>query len=90
MAIITVSEAKTVRRWTGRAPAAPKVGDDSIGWKACRAVAASNIRLQKTPLMRQVCHQGGRKRTVGVPPKFPQSIDFSSGVQYGRPKPQAQ
>ena len=66
-------------------PAAPKVGDDSIGWKQCRAVEASTKRLERTRLMRQVVHQGGHKRKVGTPPAHLKSIDFGSLVTYGRP-----
>ena len=65
------------------------VGDDSIGWKACRAVEQSTKRLERTPLMRQVIHQGAPKRKAGVPPAHLKSIDFSGLVPYGRPGKQA-
>ena len=72
-----------------RPVAAPKVGDDSIGWKQCRAVEASTKRLERTRLMRQVVHQGGHKRKPGTPPAHLKSIDFNGLVQYGRPTIQA-
>ena len=72
-----------------RPVAAPKVGDDSIGWKACRAVEQSTKRLERTRLMRQVIHQGGAKRKPGTPPAHLKSIDFSGLVTYGRPTIQA-
>ena len=73
-----------------RPVAAPKVGDDSIGWKQCRAVEASTKRLERTRLMRQVIHQGGAKRKPGTPPAHLKSIDFSGLVTYGHPTKQAQ
>ena len=72
-----------------RPVAQPKVGDDSIGWKQCRAVEASTKRLERTRLMRQVVHQGGHKRKPGTPPAHLKSIDFGSLVTYGRPTIQA-
>ena len=66
-----------------------KVGDDSIGWKQCRAVEQSTKRLERTRLMRQVVHQCGSKRKAGTPPAHLRSIDFGSLVTYGRPTMQA-
>ena len=66
-------------------PAAPKVGDDSIGWKQCRAVEASTKRLERTILMRQVVKTVPRKRQAGIPPAYIRSIDFSSLLVYKRP-----
>lgn len=70
--------------------AAPKVGDDSIGWKQCRAVEQSTKRLERTRLMRQVVHSQGSKRKAGTPPAHLRSIDFTGLVPYGRPTKAAQ
>lgn len=85
MASITLKEAKIKPFGGYRRPAAVKVGDDSIGWKQSRSVAASNIKLEKTPLMRQVVHQPRTIRKTCMPPAQVKSIDFSGLVHYGRP-----
>ena len=68
--------------------AAPKVGDDSIGWRACRAIAARNIQYEKhwhSANMRQSVKSQGSCHKPGTPPQHLRSIDFSSLVIFGRP-----
>ena len=90
MAIITKAQAIPAP-W--RRPAAVQVGDDSIGWRICRATAAVMAKYEDKwhgQNMKQSIQQPRAKHVAGVPPAHVKSINFQSCMRLGRPSRESQ